>query len=96
MIVDALKGKYPLPALQEKLKMAKSSYCYQRTCVSFSAKHEDDRRAIAAIFHDNKQQYGYRRIKMVLNRGGYILSEKIIRRIMRFAQEYGLRNQASY
>lgn len=83
VIVDALKGKYPLPALQEKLKMAKSSYYYQRTRVSFSAKHEDDRRAIAAIFHDNKQRYGYRRIKMVLNRGGYILSEKIIRRIMR-------------
>lgn len=83
VIVDALKGKYPLPALQEKLKMAKSSYYYQRTRVSFSAKHEDDRRAIAAIFHDNKQRYGYRRIKMVLNRGGYILSEKVIRRIMR-------------
>ena len=31
----------------------------------------------------NKERYGYRRIKVVLNREGYILSEKVIRRIMR-------------
>ena len=37
VIVDALKGK---PALREKLKMAKSSHYYQRTCVSFSANTE--------------------------------------------------------
>lgn len=63
-----LKGKYPLPALQEKLKMAKSRYC-RRTHASLTTKREDDLRAIAAVFHDNEQQYGYRRGTHTVQKG---------------------------
>lgn len=83
MIVDALKGKYSLPVLLSKLKMAESSCYYQKKRIGFASGHEADFRAIAAIFQENKQRYGYRRIKAILNRQGYILSEKIIRKIMR-------------
>lgn len=83
VVVDALKGKYPLPILLDKLNMAKSSYYYQKKRIDFLTKYEKDRNVITAIFHENKQIYGYRRIKAVLNRDGCILSEKIIRRIMR-------------
>jgi putative transposase len=81
--VDALKEKYPLPVLIKKLKLAKSSYYYQNKRVSFAKKHKDDYQAVATIFHNNKERYGYRRIKIVLNREGYTLSEKVIRQIMR-------------
>jgi putative transposase len=83
VIVDALKEKYPLPVLIKKLKLAKSSYYYQKKRVSFAKKHKDDYQAVATIFHNNKERYGYRRIKIVLNREGYTLSEKVIRQIMR-------------
>lgn len=83
MIVDALKTKYPLPVLLKKLKMAKSSYYYQKNRLCFAEKHKADCQIIMTIFHNNKARYGYRRIKVVLHREGYILSEKVIRRIMR-------------
>ena len=31
--VDALKGKYPLPLLLERLKLPKNSYYYQKTAL---------------------------------------------------------------
>lgn len=83
MIADVLKTKYPLPVLLNKLKMAKSSCYYQKKCLCFAEKHKDDCQIIATIFHNNKERYGYRRLKAALNREGYILSEKVIRRIMR-------------
>ena len=72
-----------LPLLLKKLKIAKSSYYYQKRRVNFAVRHKDERKIIEAAFNDSKQRYGYRRIKVVLNREGYILSEKIIHRIMR-------------
>ena len=83
VIVDALKKRYPLPVLLKKLKMAKSSYYYQRRRTSFEEKHKGDRQVITTIFHDHMERYGYRRIKVILKREGHILSEKVIRRIMR-------------
>ena len=83
VIADALKTKYPLPVLLKKLRMAKSSYYYQKKRFCFAEKHKDDCRVVTSIFRNNKERYGYRRIKVILNREGYVLSEKVIRRIMR-------------
>ena len=83
VIADALKMKYSLPILLKKLRIAKSSYYYQKKRLCFAEKHKDDCQVITTIFRDNKERYGYRRIKVVLNLEGYILSEKVIRRIMR-------------
>lgn len=82
-IVDALRDKYPLPLLLNKLKTAKSSYYYQKHRKSFEARHEHDLAIITEVFNENRRRYGYRRVKAVLDRQGYILSEKVIRRIMR-------------
>ena len=67
VIADALKTKYPLPVLLKKLKIAKSSYYYQKKRLCFVEKHKDDCQIITTIFHNNKERYGYRRIKAVLN-----------------------------
>ena len=83
VIADALKTKYPLPVLLKKLRMVKSSYYYQKKRFCFAEKHKDDCRVVTSIFRNNKERYGYRRIKVILNREGYVLSEKVIRRIMR-------------
>lgn len=83
VIVDALNKKYPIPMLLDKLQMAKSSYYYQRRRKSFQARHERDSMLITKVFNDSRQRDGYRRIKAVLDMEGHILSEKVIRRIMR-------------
>ena len=82
VIVDALKRKYTLPLLLKKLTLAKSSYYYQKKRLSFTAKHENDYKFIVSAFYENKQRYGYRRIKVLLDRKGHPISKKVIRCIM--------------
>lgn len=78
----ALKDKYPLPVLLERLGLSKSSYYYQETAMQREDKYDGVRRRIAELFHENKRRYGYRRIYGLLKREGIVLSEKVIRRIM--------------
>ena len=66
VIADALKIKYPMPILLKKLRIAKSSYYYQKKRLCFAEKHKDDCQVITAIFRNNKERYGYRKIKFVL------------------------------
>lgn len=83
VIIDALKGKYALPALLSCFKMAKSRYYYQQAVMNKPDKYLSQRAQITSIFHENRGIYGYRRIYLALKRKGIMLSEKIIRRIMK-------------
>ena len=86
-IVDALRAKYRLPKLLGKFGMAKSTYYYHAsgTGESPKKKKKDEERGalISDIFIANKEIYGYRRIKAALERAGYVISEKVIRRLMK-------------
>ena len=84
--IDALKGKYRLCELLAFLKMAKSSYFYQRSAALKPDKYEDLRSDVKSAFYENFQCYGYRRIYEILRKGGKIISEKVVRRIMRQEQ----------
>ena len=46
-------------------------------------KYENLRTRIKGLYEENKKQYGYRRIHASLKRENMVISEKIIRRIMR-------------
>ena len=81
-IIDALKDKYSLPVLLEKLDISKSSYYYQLKVINGPDKYETIRSKIKHYFDDNKKRYGYRRIYGLLKKEGIIISEKIVRRIM--------------
>ena len=81
-IVDALKGKYPLPLLLKQLKLPKSSYYYQETVFKKQDKYSSIRKRVSALFHENNGRYGYRRIHALLSREGTVISEKVVRRIM--------------
>lgn len=83
VIIDALKSKYSLPNLFIKLNISKSSYYYQEKALSQSDKYFSLRLRIKELFIENKRRYGYRRIHALLKREGSIVSEKIVRRIMR-------------
>ena len=82
-MIDALKSKYPLPELLKRLGLSKSSYYYQEAVKKQIDKYRDIRNRIQQLFCENKQRYGYRRIYGLLKREGRIVSEKVIRRIMR-------------
>lgn len=83
VVIDALKDKYSLPLLLKVLHIAKSSYYYQRTVIKRVDKHDAIHKNIIELFKEKRCCYGYRRIHNELRRLGIIVSEKIVRRIMR-------------
>ena len=83
VIVDALKDKYSLPDLLKMLDFPKSSYYSQQAAMRRKDKHKEIRGKITKLFYENRECYGYRRIHSLLKRDGVIISEKIIRRIMK-------------
>lgn len=81
-VVDALKKYYPLTQLLQSLKLARSTYFYQRMRQALPDKYAQVRVAIRHLFDENYRCYGYRRIDKALRRQGVRLSEKIVRRLM--------------
>lgn len=83
VVIDALRDKYRLKELLEVFHMSKSSYCYQRAAMRAPDKYESVTIEIRKIFDDSKGRYGYRRINVLLKKKGIIISEKVVRRIMK-------------
>jgi transposase InsO family protein/transposase-like protein len=82
LLVDALRTIYKLSELLEQLQMPRSSYFYHRARLRSPEKYAELRETITEIFQANKRCYGYRRIRVELQRAGLSVSEKVIRRIM--------------
>lgn len=83
VIIDALKNRYSLPNLCKKLNLAKSSYYYQERVLRAEDKYLELRTKVIQLFHDNRDTFGYRKIHLLLRKEGTIISEKIVRRIMK-------------
>ena len=86
MIIDALKNRYSLPLLLQKLQLSKSSYYYQEQSLQKEDKYTLLRVRVIELFTENKGRYGYRRIHALLKREYIIVSENVIRRIMKEEQ----------
>lgn len=87
-IIDALKKKHRLKDLFELLNISKSSYYYQAACLHRQDKYAQLRTEIRTLFYAVDGRYGYRRIHASLKSTGIVVSEKVVRRLMR---ENGLR-----
>lgn len=72
VIIDALKNKYSLPLLLQKLDLSKSSYYYQKSVLKKGNKYASLSDRIHELFNENKKRYGYRRIHALLKREGII------------------------
>ena len=83
VVIDALRDTYKLKELLSVLQIAKSSYCYQESVLRERDKYEAIRGRIKDIFHSVSKRYGYRRIHCVLKNEGIVISEKVVRTIMR-------------
>ena len=65
------------------MAISKSSYCYQHKIIYSKGKYEVRTNEIMHLFHKNDSRYGYRRIHALLKKQNIIISEKIVRRIMK-------------
>ena len=65
-IIYALRNKYSMPSLLTALQLARSSYYYQQSGANRRDKYDSAREKIRAVFEENHQYYGYRRIHAVL------------------------------
>ena len=89
LIINSLRPKYKLGVLLKRLGMAKSSYEYSARAAEREDKYGTLRTVITTIFQNSLHAYGYRRIWAALRSpsedGGYgiIVSEKVVRRLMR-------------
>lgn len=83
MVIMALRDKYPVKSILEVFDMAKSSYCYQQKQIKKENKLAKIKERIKILFFENHKRYGYRRIHLLLKREGIIISEKIVRSIMK-------------
>jgi transposase InsO family protein/transposase-like protein len=83
IVIDALRGKYTVKELLSVFRMAKSSYCYQANALRKPDKYEKAREAIRKSFSNSKGAYGYRRIHCEITMDGSVISEKVIRRLMK-------------
>ncbi|AKM33218.1 transposase (plasmid) [Pandoraea faecigallinarum] len=82
-LVDALRQTYALPELLAVLGLARSSYFYHRARLLVADKYAGVRRVITDIFQLNYRCYGYRRIRAALGQQQVVISEKVVRRLMR-------------
>ena len=83
VVIDALRSKYRLKELLSLLHMAKSSYCYQVSSMHSGDKYAKLRLTVENTFNEARCCYGYRRIYSEIRKSGVVVSEKVIRRIMK-------------
>ena len=75
--------KQILTAIITKITIIKNDYYYQK---QKEDKYTLLRVRVIELFTENKSRYGYRRIHALLKRENIIVSEKVIRRIMKEEQ----------
>ena len=82
LVINALRNKYPLKRLLNRLGLAKSSYFYQMSIIGKEDKYLNLRKEIKDIFNTAYKAYGYRRIYLSLKNKGIKVSEKVVRKLM--------------
>lgn len=83
VVIDALRKQYRLKDLLKMFQISKSSYCYQANVLAQPDKYQNLRVQIQEIFEHAYHSYGYRRIYAALKKAGTLVSEKVVRRIMK-------------
>lgn len=66
--------------------MVRSTFYYQQTRLGISDKYEKVKALIRQVFEQHKGRYGYRRITAVINKMGYLLNHKTVRRLMQYLE----------
>ena len=81
--VDALRPTYPQTELLYEVGLPRSSYFYHRARLEVAHKYVEVRQAITDIFERNYRWDGYHRMHASLTSQSVIISEKVVRRLMK-------------
>lgn len=81
-VIDAMRPMYRLKDLLKLFKISKSSYFYSIHAASHN-KYSELRKKLHTVFDSEEGCYGYRRIHAILKRSGIVVSEKVVRRLMK-------------
>ena len=81
-VIDAMRPMYRLKDLLRLLNISKSSYFYSIQAASRD-KYKDLRQKLHTVFDSVDGRYGYRRIHVMLKKSGIVVSEKVVRRLMK-------------
>ena len=82
-MIQKLRLKYPLFLLLEIAQLPRATFYYYLKRMQCADKYAEAKEEIAAIYHENKGRYGYRRITMALHSRGFLLNHKTVQRLMR-------------
>ena len=83
LVIRKLRQDFKLNILLEVAHLARATYYYHEKQQGKVDKYSDAKEAIAAIYHENKGRYGYRRITMELRQRGFALNHKTVQRLMK-------------
>ena len=68
--------------LLEIAQLPRATYYYHLKRMQRADKYAQEKAEIAAIYHENRGRYGYRRITIALHNKGIFLNHKTVRRLM--------------
>jgi len=80
-VITELRQEFDLDKLLQLAKIPRSSYYYYLK-KNKTDKYSREKKVIKAIFMDNKERYGYRRITMVMHNEGYHINHKTVSKLM--------------
>ncbi|MFI9653074.1 IS3 family transposase [Guyparkeria sp. GHLCS8-2] len=81
-LINQLRPRHTLKWLLKAAGMSRSVYYYWCRASARPDRYADEKRRIAAIFHQHRGRYGYRRITWTLRRQGHPLNHKTVQRLM--------------
>ena len=82
-VIGELRQNHRLSLLLEIAGLARASYYYYAKRATKPDKYSEVKEEIAAVFHENKGHYGYRRITMELRNRGRGINHKTVQRMMK-------------
>jgi putative transposase len=82
-VISTLRQKHKLDILLEVAHLTRATYYYHKKRLCNADKYCTGKENIAAIYHENKGRYGYRRITAELRQRGFALNHKTVQRLMK-------------
>lgn len=82
-MVEKLRQEFKLELLLDVAKLPRATFYYHSKRMQNTDKYADVKIEIAAVYHEHKGRYGYRRITGELRQRGFILNHKTVQRLMK-------------
>lgn len=81
-IINALKGIFPIKSLLNIISLKRSTYFYEVKALN-TDKYKEIRPLLRTYFKENYSCFGSRRLHELFKQDGLVISEKVIRRLMK-------------